>query len=68
VADATPLHGHELGMSGRGKSTFLTSRIRQDIIEGRGVCVIDPHGQLYEDLVRWLEQADAKTVKRGKRC
>jgi DNA helicase HerA-like ATPase len=62
VSDSMPRHTHQCGMSGNGKSTFLTSRIRRDISEGWGVCVIDPHGQLYEDLVRWLEQADARSA------
>jgi hypothetical protein len=44
--------------SGQVKATSLSARIRRGIIEGRGICVIDPHRQLYEDLVRWLEQHD----------
>jgi hypothetical protein len=47
------LHMHVLGLSGKGKTSFLTSLIRQDILNGQGVCVIDPHGALYRDLVEW---------------
>ncbi len=48
-------HMHILGASGRGKSTFLEHLIREDIRQGNGLCLIDPHGYLYEDLVRWIE-------------
>jgi hypothetical protein len=48
-------HMHVLGASGRGKSKFLEHLIREDIRQGNGVCLIDPHGYLYDDLVRWIE-------------
>ena len=47
-------HLHVIGAAGSGKSRFLEHLIRQDIIEGRGVCVIDPHGTLYRRLMGWL--------------
>lgn len=43
-------HLHIIGASGKGKSRQLTNLITQDIKHGHGVCVIDPHGSLYEDL------------------
>lgn len=46
---------HVLGASGRGKSKFLEHLIREDIRQGNGLCLIDPHGYLYEDLLRWIE-------------
>jgi hypothetical protein len=48
-------HMHVLGASGRGKSKFLEHLIRQDILAGNGLCLIDPHGYLYHDLIRWCE-------------
>ncbi len=52
-------HAHVIGSIGSGKSTFLEHCIRQDIIKGRGVCVIDPHGNhpdsLYRKLLCWLD-------------
>lgn len=48
-------HMHVLGASGRGKSKFLEHLIRSDILAGNGLCVIDPHGYLYHDLIRWAE-------------
>lgn len=41
-------HLYTMGQTGTGKSTFLHSLIMQDIAAGRGVCVIDPHGDLVE--------------------
>ena len=46
-------HMHVLGASGRGKSKFLEHLIRQDVLNGNGVCIIDPHGTLVEAIVRW---------------
>jgi type IV secretory pathway TraG/TraD family ATPase VirD4 len=40
-----------LGRTGVGKTTLLESIARQDLEAGRGVCVIDPHGDLAERLV-----------------
>lgn len=47
-------HMHVLGQSRMGKSYFLEHLIRQDIMAGSGVCVIDPHGELYDNIVQWL--------------
>lgn len=52
--DARTTHMHVLGISGQGKSYFLEHMIRQDIIAGHGVCVIDPHGELYDNVLRWI--------------
>ena len=43
-------HFYCIGGTGTGKSKFLQYLIMQDIYEGRGVGVIDPHGDLIEDL------------------
>jgi hypothetical protein len=39
-------HTHIIGASGTGKSTLLFNLIRQDIENGEGVAVFDPHGDL----------------------
>jgi len=36
------------GATGTGKSVFMESMIRQDIENGKGACVIDPHGEFAE--------------------
>src|SRR5579863_1062 len=41
-------HCHIIGASGTGKSTLLFNLIRQDIENGAGVAVLDPHGDLID--------------------
>lgn len=51
-------HLYVCGRSGAGKTKFLESLIRQDILTWRkhecGLVVIDPHGSLYDDLIDWM--------------
>ena len=44
-------HMHIVGASGTGKSTLLLELIRQDMEGGRGLCVIDPHGDVIDDVL-----------------
>lgn len=44
-------HMHIIGASGTGKSTLLFNLIRQDIENGEGLAVLDPHGDLIEQIV-----------------
>lgn len=55
-------HHYCIGKSGSGKSAFLSYMARQDIINGDGVCVIDPHGDLIEELVQFVPKERAKDV------
>ena len=41
-------HMFVLGQTGTGKSTLLLNMIKQDIEQGNGFCLIDPHGDLAE--------------------
>ncbi len=43
-------HTYVLGQTGTGKSTLLATMAIQDMEEGRGVSVLDPHGDLIDDL------------------
>ncbi|MBI3894349.1 MAG: type IV secretion system DNA-binding domain-containing protein [Acidobacteria bacterium] len=45
-------HMYLLGRSGVGKTTMLETIALQDIGHGRGIAVIDPHGDLAESLVQ----------------
>jgi hypothetical protein len=51
-------HAHVIGTTGAGKTKFLEHCIYQDIPSGRGVCVVDPHGNhpdsLYRSVLGWL--------------
>ncbi len=44
-------HMYILGATGTGKSTLLLSMIAQDMKNGKGICVIDPHGDLAEKIL-----------------
>src|SRR5271155_3608743 len=44
-------HCHIIGASGTGKSTLLFNMIRQDIENGQGVAVLDPHGDLVDKIL-----------------
>ena len=41
-------HLYIIGQTGTGKTVSMKSMVRQDIEGGRGVCVIDPHGDFAE--------------------
>lgn len=45
-------HMHLIGSSGSGKSTLLLSLIKQDLEQGNGLCVIDPHGDLIDAVIK----------------
>ncbi|PIW91366.1 MAG: hypothetical protein COZ91_01260 [Candidatus Nealsonbacteria bacterium CG_4_8_14_3_um_filter_39_7] len=44
-------HFYAIGQTGTGKSAFLYSMAEQDIKNGKGLCVLDPHGDLINDLL-----------------
>jgi len=44
-------HLHMIGASGTGKSTLLFNLIRQDILNGEGLAVLDPHGDLVDRIL-----------------
>lgn len=51
-------HMHVIGRTGTGKTSFLEHCIRQDILNGNGLCLIDVAGNLYDRLVRFLAYLD----------
>lgn len=52
LTDADRLkHVHVIGASGTGKSTLLQRMILDDIDRGHGVGVLDPHGDLVDELL-----------------
>ncbi|MCK5332688.1 DUF87 domain-containing protein [Candidatus Parcubacteria bacterium] len=55
-------HMYIIGQTGTGKSGFLGELIKQDIINGEGVCVIDPHGDLVEDALSCVPKERAEDV------
>ncbi len=51
LAESRKRHTYITGATGSGKSNLLNSMILQDIAEGRGITLIDPHGDLAESLI-----------------
>jgi hypothetical protein len=47
-------HVYVLGGTGNGKTTMLQYSIVQDIRAGKGVAVIDPHGDLAETILKYI--------------
>ena len=44
-------HMHLIGASGTGKSTLLLKLIKQDLENGQGIAVLDPHGDLIDRIL-----------------
>ncbi len=55
-------HMYVLGKSGTGKSVLLSNLIVQNIQNGEGVCVVDPHGELVEEILNLIPDYRAKDV------
>jgi len=55
-------HHYIIGKSGSGKSALLSYMSRQDIANGEGVCMIDPHGDLIADALAHTPKERAKDI------
>lgn len=55
-------HHYIIGKSGWGKSVFIGYLARQDLWNGDGLCIIDPHGDLVEDVIAFTPKERAKDV------
>jgi hypothetical protein len=55
-------HMYVIGKSGGGKSKFIASMAIQDILNGEGVGVLDPHGDLIEDILKKVPPERAEDV------
>ncbi len=55
-------HMYVLGKSGTGKSVLLSNLIVQNIQNGEGVCVVDPHGELVEEILHLIPDNRVKDV------
>jgi hypothetical protein len=49
-------HMYIIGKTGTGKSVLLHNLIIQDIANGEGLCVIDPHGELVEAIIEKIPE------------
>lgn len=55
-------HFYVIGQTGTGKSSVLQVMIRQDLKDGKGLAVIDPHGSLIEDIMPFIPRERADDV------
>lgn len=55
-------HIYAVGQTGTGKTTMFESMILDDMKNGEGLCVIDPHGDLIEKLLRKIPAHRAEDV------
>ncbi len=55
-------HMYVIGKTGSGKTTLMKSLAAQDIQSGQGVCVIDPHGDFIEDMLKIIPKERAEDV------
>ncbi len=55
-------HMYVIGRTGTGKTEFLKSLMLQDILAGKGICFIDPHGDAAEDMLNLIPPERAEDV------
>ena len=55
-------HTHVIGPTGVGKSTLLLNLILQDIEAGRGAVVLDPKGDLIDDILARVNDRDLDRI------
>ncbi len=55
-------HVYIIGKTGMGKSTLLENMIYSDIVSGKGVGVIDPHGDLADNVLKFIPKKRVNDV------
>jgi hypothetical protein len=55
-------HTHIIGATGTGKSTLLKSLLRQDMETGRGIALLDPHGDLADEVLGLVPEERLREV------
>lgn len=55
-------HVYVIGQTGTGKSTLLTNMVIDDITKGKGVAIVDPHGDLVETILGLVPRERAEDV------
>jgi hypothetical protein len=55
-------HLYLVGQTGTGKSVLMQNLIIQDIKAGRGVCMIDPHGDAVKEILARIPQSRIEDV------
>lgn len=55
-------HTYIIGKTGTGKTTMLKSSIYQDMLSGKGLAVLDPHGDMFHELLAIVPEHRQKDV------
>ncbi|HUT96441.1 MAG TPA: DUF87 domain-containing protein [Candidatus Paceibacterota bacterium] len=55
-------HFYVIGQTGTGKTKLMINMIKQDIMNGKGVCFIDPHGSDVDDILGMIPPERAEDV------
>lgn len=55
-------HLYIVGKSGNGKSSLMKLLAKCDIKNGAGICVLDPHGDLIDDLLKMIPKERVEDV------
>lgn len=55
-------HLYVIGKSGSGKSVYIANLAIQDVLAGRGLAVVDPHGDLVEEVLQHVPKERADDV------
>ncbi|NDK10271.1 type IV secretion system DNA-binding domain-containing protein [Candidatus Gracilibacteria bacterium] len=55
-------HFYVIGQTGTGKSSILQAMARQDFVNGDGLAIMDPHGDLVKDLLPFIPRERADDV------
>ena len=55
-------HVYIIGATGTGKTTMIQSMAKEDIEKGKGLCVIDPHGDLIEKALEVIPESRIKDL------
>lgn len=55
-------HMYVIGKTGMGKTTLLENMVAQDIQAGRGVAIVDPHGEFAEKALDWVPKSRVNDV------
>lgn len=55
-------HVYIIGKTGMGKTTLIENMVYSDIIAGKGVCYVDPHGDTAEKMLSWIPSSRINDV------
>ncbi|MBU6415342.1 type IV secretion system DNA-binding domain-containing protein, partial [Patescibacteria group bacterium] len=55
-------HTYIIGKTGMGKTTLLENMAIQDIQNGEGIAIVDPHGEFAEKMLKFVPESRIQDV------